>query len=191
MVTHLTIQLANSALYRLSPLITGLGPNLTSLDLFLVVNISVEDIVYYCISLKKLSISFCLLKSDLERFSPELQHFQNVNDLKLVENEGTFDFSSILHMYINLNKLHVEGMGEMTEGLIARIISAGGFRNLNEFVAEKCGYLSFKGVDLLIGGCPRLIFIGHLSSWPGITKEQLDYYLELAKRYNFSLVVSR
>jgi hypothetical protein len=190
MVTHLTMQHANFGFYRLTPLITGLGPNLTSLNLFHVVNISVEDVINYCTCLKKLSFSFCQPKRSLEKFGCELQHFQNVNELKLVRNAETFDFSSILHMYVNLNILHVEGMERMTEGLITRIISVGGFRNLNKFVAEQCGYLSFNAVRLLMDSCPSLNFIGHLSSWPGISKKHLDNYLEFVKLHNLSLVVS-
>jgi hypothetical protein len=191
MVTHLTIQQANSAVYRISPLITRLGPTLTCLELFHVVNISVEDVIYYCISLKQLSINLCQLKCDLEKFSRELLHFQNVNELRLVQNAGTFDFSNILHMYVNLNILHVEGMEQMTETLITRIIRVDGFRNLNEFVAEQCGDLSLDAVALLKEGCPSLNFIGNLSSWPGISEEQLDNYLEFVKVHNLSLIVSR
>jgi hypothetical protein len=191
MVAHLTIQQMNPAIYRLSPLITRLGPTLTSLKLFQAVNISVEEVIYYCTSLKQLSINLCQLKGDLERFSRELQHFQNVNELRLVQNAGTFDFSNILHMYVNLNILHVEGMEHMTEALITRIISVGGFRNINEFVAEQCGDLSLNAVALLMESCPSLIFIGNLSSWPDISEEQLDNYLEFVKVYNLSLIVSR
>jgi hypothetical protein len=191
MVAHLTIQQANSAVYRISPLITRLGPTLTCLKLFHVVNICVKDVINYCTSLKLLSINLCKLKGDLERFSHELQHFQNVKELRLVRNAGTFDFSNILHMYVNLNQLHVEGMEQMTETMIIRIISVGGFRNLDEFVAEQCGDLSLDVLALLMESCPSLIFIGHLSSWPGISKEQLDNYLEFVKVNNLSVIVSR
>jgi hypothetical protein len=191
MVVHLTIQQASSPVYRLSPLITRIGPTLTSLKLFQAVNVRVKDIINYCTSLKQLSINLCQLEGDLERFSHELQHFQNVNELRLVQNEGTFDFSNILHMYVNLNILHVEGMEQMTETLITRIISVGGFRNINEFVAEQCGDLSLYAVALLMEICPSLIFIGNLSSWPGISEDQLDNYLEFVKVYNLSLIISR
>jgi hypothetical protein len=190
LVADLMIQQTISVFYSLSSLIIRLGPTLVSLKLFQVVNINMEDIINYCTSLKHLGITQCNLTFDLERFSLELDHFQNVKHLRLVQNKGILRYINILHLYVNLNILHVADIKEITDALITRIIMIGGLRNLNEFVAERCGDLSLETAVLLMHSCPNLILIGHLSSWPRISTEDLENFLEFIKTYNLSLVVS-
>jgi hypothetical protein len=191
LVADLTIKNTIAVSYMLSPLMTGLGSTITSLKLFQVENIRMEDVINNCTSLKYLSIIQCKLTSDLEMFSRGLEHFQNVTELKLLHNTGTFGYSKILHLYVNLIILHVEGMNEMNDVLITRIIMIGGLRNLNEFVAESCGDLSLHTAVLLMHSCPGLNLIGHLNSWPRISTEELENFLDFVRTHNLLLVVSR
>jgi hypothetical protein len=190
MVADLTIKNTIDISYMLSPLITRLGPTLTSLKLFNVVSINMADVIYYCSSLKHLSITQCKLNCELVLFGRELKHFQNMKHLLLVQNSGNFHYINNLHLYVSLNILHIAGMKEMTDALIARIIMIGGLRNLNEFVAELCGDLSLKTAILLLDNCPSLVLIGHLNRWPRISRENLENFLDFVKTHNLSLVVS-
>jgi hypothetical protein len=190
MVADLTIKNSIAVSYMLSPLITRLGPTLTSLKLFNVVSINMEDVIHYCSSLKHLRITQCKLNCELVLFSRELKHFQNIKHLLLVQDSGTFHYINNLDLYVNLNILHIAGIKEMTDASIARILMIGGLRNLNEFVAELCGDLSLKTAFLLLDNCPSLALIGHLNRWPRISRENLENFLDFVKRHNLSLVVS-
>jgi hypothetical protein len=190
MVADLTIKNRIAVFCMLSPLITRLGPTLTSLKLFNVVSINMEDVIHYCSSLKHLSITQCKLNCELVLFSRELKHFQNVVHMRLLQNKGNFCYISNLHLYVNLNILHIAGIKEVTDASIARIIKIGGLRNLNEFVAEYCGDLSLKTAILLLDSCPSLVLIGHLKGWPRISRENQENFLDFVKTHNLSLVVS-
>jgi hypothetical protein len=191
MVVDLAIIHTIAVSYWLGPLFKRLGPTLTSLKLFKVVSINMGDVIYYCSSLKHLSITQCKLKCELEMFSLEFEHFKNVKNLLLVHDKGTFHYINNLHLYVHLNILYVAGMKEMTDAWIARIVMIGGLRNLNEFVAEHCGDLSLKTAILLLDNCPRLALIGHLSRWPRISRENVENFLDFVKTNNLSLVVSK
>jgi hypothetical protein len=102
---------------------------------------------------------------------------------------GPFDFSKILHLYINLNVLDAMQLGHITDAVISRIISVGGFRRLKEFTVEYCGDLSMESVILLLNSCPNLTMIGYLKRWSGIPKEDILAFRNFVQTHNMSLAV--
>jgi hypothetical protein len=189
-VATLSIHGGSCIAIRFSSIVTLLGPNLTVLQMGKVGNVSINDLVNSCTVLKSLSISSCRIVYR-EMLDPELPHFQNLKELKLRGNWGLFDFSSILRLYVNLNVLHVVDMGQITDTYIREIVSAGGFRNVTEFVLDFCGDLSMETAWLLVQNCPDLTELGNISSWSDVTNDELLIFLNFVKNNNLSLVVSR
>jgi hypothetical protein len=171
-----------------SALISRLGPTLTKLEMHHVVNINMDDLINYCTVLYSLTITSCHI-TYTGTFDRELPHFQNLKKLRLIPNRGPFHFSSILHLYVNLDKLHVVGMEEITDTVIREIVTAGGFRNVTEFVFEQCGYMSIETALLLMDSCPRLIKLGNIDSWPGVANDHLVAFLNFVRNNNLSLSI--
>jgi hypothetical protein len=172
-----------------NPLVTRLGPNLTSLVLFGIVTIDIDVIINYCTCLKNFAIMYSIFECGAQRFNYKSTHFQNVNNLKLVENFGPFNFNTILHLYINLNVLYAKKWEQMNDDLIRRIISVGGFRRLRLFLIEDGGYLSMESVLLLLNCCPNLTKIGHLKSWSGIPEIVALAFNKFLQTHNLALSV--
>jgi hypothetical protein len=188
-VTGLSMLLSNCTVVRFSACISRLGRTLTKLDLYQVVNVNMDDLIKYCVVLNSLLISYCHVTFAETRYR-ELPHFLNLTQLRLMQNWGPCDFSSLLHLYINLNVLHVVGMGNITDAFIAQIITAGGLRNVTEFIAEHCGRLSIETAWLLLHSCPHLTEIGNIKSWSGFVNNELVAFLNFVKCNNLSLTVS-
>jgi hypothetical protein len=123
------------------------------LELDRVDDINMDKLSNYCTGLRSLWVDSCHITCT-EIFDPELPHFRNLEELRLRRNWGAFDFCSILHMYVNVNVLIVVGMEQITDTFIRETVTAGGFRNVNEFVAFRCGYLSMETAWLLMQNFP-------------------------------------
>jgi hypothetical protein len=188
-VVDLSIKHSRDTPFGFSPLITRLGPNLTRLKLFAINPINMDVIINYCKSLNKLVILYSYVEYDVQGLSPKSPHFGSVKYLRLMHNYGPFDFSTILHLYINLNVLKAKEMEQITDDVISRIIRVGGFRHLTEFAVAHCGDLSMESVVLLLNSCPNLTMIGHLKSWSGIPKEEVSAFKKFVQTHNMSLVV--
>jgi hypothetical protein len=188
-VVNLSFQQDTDTPVSFSPLITQLGPNLTRLRLLGISTINLDVIINYCTCLKKLSIMSSNVECDVQKFNPKSAHFQNVNNLRLVENFGPFDFCTILHLYTNLTVLDAVEEDQICDHVIKRIIIFGGFRHLTEFVIEDCGYLSMESVLFLLNCCPNLTTIGLLNSWPGIPEEVLLAFITFIQTHNLPLAV--
>jgi hypothetical protein len=106
-----------------------------------------------------------------------------------MENNGPFDFFFVLHLYVNLKVLNIVGMEEVTDAIIRENVVAGGLRHLTEFVAVRCGNLSMNTVWLLMHNCPNLTKIGNVSSWRGVTENEVVSLLTFLKNNNLSLTV--
>jgi hypothetical protein len=102
---------------------------------------------------------------------------------------GPFDFSTILHLYINLNVLDAMEVGQITDAVISRIISVGGFSHLKTFLGTNCGYMSMESVVFLLKSCANLTMVGHLSTWSGIPKEDVLALKKFVQTHNMSLAV--
>jgi hypothetical protein len=142
-VAALSISLSNCTVIGFRVLIRELGPNLTILEMHQVRNLNFDDLINYCIVLNSLRIGYCHI-TYTETFDRELPHFRNLKELELRHNWGPFDFSSVLHLYANLNVLHAVGMRKITDAFVSEIVTAGGFRNLIELVVDHCGYMSIE-----------------------------------------------
>jgi hypothetical protein len=188
-VVDLSIKHSTDTRFGFNPLITRLGPNLTRLKLFAINPINMEVITNYCKSLKKLVILYSYVECDVQGLNPKSPHFESVKYLKLIQNHGPFDFSTILPLYINLNILKAKDMEQITDDVISRIIRFGSFRHLTEFAVAHCGDLSMESVVLLLNSCPNLSMIGHLTSWSDISKEEMLAFKKFVQTHNMSLVV--
>jgi hypothetical protein len=168
--------------------IRHLGANLRNLKMQKITDISMDDLINYCTALNKLNIRFChvTFRKTFDHISP---HFGNLKELKLKHNWGPFDFCSILHLYINLNVLNVVGMRQITDTVIRQIVTAGGFRNVTEFIVLRCGDMSMDTMWLLMQNCPNLTEIGNISSWSGVIDYEIVTLLNFLRNNNLSLVV--
>jgi hypothetical protein len=189
-VTMLSIQGGSYIALRFNNIITFLGRNLTVLKMGHVVDISINDLVNSCTVLNSLEISSCHVVYT-EMLEPELPHFRNVKELRLIGNRGQFGFNCILRMYANLNVLHVVAMEQINDMYITGVVMAGGFRNLTEFIIDLCGYLSMETAWLLLQNCPDLTELGNIGSWSGVTEDAILIFLNFIKNNNLSLVVHR
>jgi hypothetical protein len=187
-VTLLSILMSSCTVMRFSACISRLGRTLTTLDLYQVININIDDLINYCIVLNSLVISYCHVTFK-ETCHRKLPHFLNLTRLALRQNWGPCDFRCVLHLYVNLKVLHVVGMRHLTDAFIGKIITAGGFRNVAEFVVEHCGGLSMETAWLLLYSCPHLTRIGNLNSWPGVVKNESMTFLNFVMYNNISLTV--
>jgi hypothetical protein len=187
-VSSLSLSQCCYTLIAVGVFIRRLGPNLTILKMDEIMNINVNDLINYCTALNELCISYGHIKfgRTFDRISP---HFQNLKELRLRHNWGPFDFSSILHLYINLNILRVVGMEQITDKVIRQIVTADGLKNVTEFVVVGCGHMSLDTAWLLMQNCPNLTKIGNVRSWPGVTDEEVVTLLNFLKNNNLSLVI--
>jgi hypothetical protein len=177
-------------LIRFSYVIRALGTTLTNLEMRNVENINMEDLSNYCTVLHSLTITYSHIIYT-ETFNPELPHFRNLKELRLRRNWGPFDFSSILHLYVNLNVLSIVGMEQVTDAFITKIVSAGGLRNVTEFIVDYCGYLSIDSALLVMLKYPNLTKLGNTDSWPGVTDAQMVILLNYIKCNNLALTICR
>jgi hypothetical protein len=187
-VTAITMLLSNYITVRFSTAIRRLGQTLTKLEMYQVVNINMDDLINYCIVLNSLVISYSHI-TYRDTYCRELPHFQNLIELILRHNYGPFIFSLVLHLYVNMNILYVVGMEEITDTYIREIVTAGGFRNLTEFIVDHCGYMSMETVWLLMHNCPHLTKLGNIDNWPGVTNNESVTFLNFVKNNNLSLTV--
>jgi hypothetical protein len=189
-VAVLSITGCSCTVIRFGDVIRGLGPTLTTLKMDQVDNLNINDLINYCTVLKELILSYShiIYPEIIDRILP---HFQNLKDLTLRQNKGEFDFSSILPLYVNLEVLHVVGMAGMSDTVIREIVTAGGFRNVTEFVVDHCGNLSMDTAWLLMDNCPNLAKLGNIDSWPGVTEFQEMTFLCFVRTNNLPLSVCR
>jgi hypothetical protein len=189
-VAVLSIMRCSCTVIRFSDVIRGLGPTLTILIMGQVGYLNINDLINYCTVLKELTISYChiIYPEIIDRILP---HFQNLTRLILRQNKGEFNFSSILPLYVNLEVLHVVGMARMSDTVIRQIVTAGGFRNVTEFVVDYCGYMSMDTAWLLMENCPNLTKLGKIDSWPGVTEVQEITFLCFVRTNNLPLSVCR
>jgi hypothetical protein len=169
-----------------------LGTTLTKLEMNRADNLKMDDIIIYCSVLNSLSISYCRVICT-ETFDGEskLPHFKNLEELRLCHNGVEFDFTSVLHLYVNLKVLSIVGMQEVTHTFITRVVTAGGFRNVTELVVEGCGRLSMDTAWLLMQNCGNLTKLAKTDSWRGVTRDELEALLDYVRNNNLSLSVCR
>ncbi|PNF33416.1 hypothetical protein B7P43_G03364 [Cryptotermes secundus] len=174
----------------LGVVIRCLGQNLTNLKMNEILDININDLINYCTVLKELSIlySHMIIRRTFELISP---HFRNLKVIRLRYDWGPFDFSSILHLYINLNVLHLVGMVEITDTFMKQTVTAGGFRNLTECFIEFCGDMSMDTAWLLLQNCPNLTTIGNIDSWSRVDEREVAALLTFLRNNNLSLEVCR
>jgi hypothetical protein len=189
-VTSVSIRKCSYTVIRFNDVIRQFCSTLTILNMHQVENIHMDDIINYCTGLHSLWINFCHI-TYTEIFHPELPHFQNLKKLSLRRNWGPFDFCSVLHLYVNLNVLHVVGMGQITDTVIGHIVTAGGFRNVTEFEFIRCGYLSMDTACLLMQNCPNLTKLGDINTWPIVANEEVVTFLNFMRNNNISPTISR
>jgi hypothetical protein len=166
--------------------IERLGANLTTLSMYKILDLNINEIINSCSVLSSLYFSCChvLQKEELDSSLP---HFQNLRILKLKNIRGTFEFRSILHMYINLNEFHAADMEEVTETLIRQIVRAGGFRHLSKFIVYDCGHMSMNTAWALLENCPNLTELGKICTWPAAISEEIETFLNFVRNSNLSL----
>jgi hypothetical protein len=168
--------------------IRRLGPSLTKLEMFQILTINVDDVINSCTALNVFNITLCYIRCS-GTFDRKLPHFVNLKELRLIHNRGPFLFSSILHLYVNLKALHVVGMGDITDEVIRQIVTAGGFRNVTEFVVEHCGDMGIETAFFIIQNCPNLTKLGNLNSWPRVTNGELVTLVNFVRENNLSITV--
>jgi hypothetical protein len=167
-----------------------LGTTLTKLEMNRADNLKIDDLINYCSVLNSLSIRFCrIICTETFDGDSKLPHFKNLEELRLFHNGVQFDFSSILHLYVNLKVLRIVGMQEVTQTFITRVVTAGGFRNVAELVLEDCGRLSIDTAWLLMQNCGNLTKLAKMSSWRGVTRGELEALLDYVRNNNLSLSV--
>jgi hypothetical protein len=172
----------------LSALITRLGGTLRNLKMHHDLNININDIINYCTVLNELTISFCHITCK-GTFDRKLPHFQNLKKLRLKQNWGPFNFTSVLHLYVNMNVLHVVGMDELTDTVIEQIVTAGGFRNVTECIIDHCGEMGRETACLLMQNCPILTTLGNINCWPGVVNGEFTTLVNFVTKKNLSLTV--
>jgi hypothetical protein len=187
-VATLCIYWSTSTAIRLSNVIRLLGPNLTVLKVGHVGEIIINDLINYCTVLNSLTMTHCNIVYT-EFFDPELPHFRNLKKLALKDNWGPFDFSSILHLYIDLNVLHLVGMKVITGTFMRETVTDGGLRNLTEFVVNLCGDMGIDTAWLLLENCPNLTKIGKINSWSRVNECEVATLLTFLRNNNLSLDV--
>jgi hypothetical protein len=187
-VADLSILQCSCTDIRFDDVISRLGPSLTILNMHQVWNLNINDLINHCTVLNSLNITCCYIIYN-EIFDRILPHFQNLKELRLRHNRGPFNFSSILHLYVNLNVLHVVGMEQITDTFIRQIITAGGFRNMAEFVIELSGDMGIETAFFIMQNCPKLTKLGNLNSWPGLSNGDVVTLLEFVRNSNLSLTV--
>jgi ribosomal protein L33 len=168
--------------------IRNLGQTLKNLNMHEVININIDDVFNYCTVLKYLNIHSCHITAR-RTSDPKLPHFQNLNELSLENNFGSFDFTSLLHYYVNLKVLHAVSVWQITNIVIKGIVTAGGFRLLTEFLVENCEKLTIDTAWLLIQKCPNLTTLGNISSWPAVNSHEIEFLLNFLSNNNFALTL--
>jgi hypothetical protein len=175
---------------RFSDLLRSLGATLSALEFHSVVNMMIDDLIKYCIVLNSLLLHYCEI-TNAEILDRKLLHFQNLKALTLKKNRGSFNFSTILHKYVNLNLFHIAEMEVVTDSIIRQIVTAGGFRRLTEFWVDRCGDMSIDTAWLLVQNCPNLSEIGNFRTWPAVTDDDLEIFLNFVRYNNLSVTLRR
>jgi hypothetical protein len=134
--------------------IRGLGQRLEKLNKHEVNNINKDDLINYCTVLKQLNIHSCNI-TVRRMLYPKLSHFQNLKELSLVNNSGSFDFTPVLHLYVSLKVFNAVSERQIIDIVVKGIVTAGGFRFLAEFVVENCEDLTIDTARLLMHTCPN------------------------------------
>jgi hypothetical protein len=187
-VVSLSIDGCVCTLISFGDLMKHFGTSLTKLEMNRADNLKMDDIINYCSVLNSLTVSHCRVIS-AEISDHGLPHFQNLKELRLLYNIIEIDFSSLLHLYVNLNVFSVEGMMEVTDTFIMKIVMAGGFRNLTECALDICGRLSMDTAWLVMQNCHDLTKLGNLKRWSAVTNEELLELLNYLRNNNVALTV--
>jgi hypothetical protein len=187
-VSKLMIIQGSCAVMRFAEVLTPLGTTLTVLEMRGVLDINIRDVLVSCAVLESLNFSYCNITHS-DTYDRGLAHFQNLKTLKLRGNRGTFDFSPVLHLYVNLNQFCAEDVREINDTFIWAVVAAGGFRHLTTFIVNRCGYMGMHTAWLLVQSCPNLVRIGHVYTWPFVTNNDVEEFLNFLRRNNLSLAL--
>jgi hypothetical protein len=171
-----------------SNVIRSLGATLTALEFHGAENISVDDLCHYCTVLISLMFDYCHM-TNTKVLDWKLPHFNNLKRLILKRNNGLYDFTSILHKYVNLMEFHAADMEAVTDALIRQIVTAGGFRRLIVFSVHRCGHMSINTAWLLVQNCSKLTELGNICSWSAVRTDEVETFLSFVRYNNLPLTV--
>ncbi|KDR13193.1 uncharacterized protein LOC110835585 isoform X1 [Zootermopsis nevadensis] len=181
----------SSTVINLRAAITDMGSTLTRVDMHQVVNIDIDNLIYFCPVLKLLIIAYSQMTgSEHNFFDRELPHFKSVREIRLKQNWGAYDFCSLLHLYINLEICYVVGMDRVDDVFVGRLLTFGGFKHVTEFVIDNGGYLSMPTVQLIMKNCLNLTVLGNFRSWSGLTENDLNEFLQFVRSNNLALTIN-
>jgi len=198
-ISHLTVLSSLSTISVVQSSCTAIGFNvairsigsiLTTLNMFQVVNINVDSLVSYCTALKAITIAYShIMGPEHNSFSRELPHFKNVEEIRLKQNWGSYDFCLLLHLYVNLKLCYIMGMHQVSDLFIERVVTHGGFRRVTEFVTEHCEDMSMASARLLMKACEGLTKLGNFKYWSKVTDEEFRELLNFVRINNLALRV--
>jgi hypothetical protein len=188
-VTDISIVQSSCTTINLGSVVRSMGSTLTKLDMCQVVNMNMDNLISYCTVLKILTIAYShITGSEPSSFDHELPHFKHVQEIKLKQNWGTYDFCLLLHLYVNVEVCHVVGVDAVDDMFIGRLLTFGGFRRVTEFVIEYCGELSIPTAWLLMKNCPNISVLGNFRSWSGVSNYDLMEFFNFLKTCNLALI---
>ncbi|KDR13190.1 hypothetical protein L798_12987 [Zootermopsis nevadensis] len=174
-------------IHNLRIIIECMGIRLTKLDFAAVRNVDITHIISCCPVLKILNLALCeIVISENFTFAPELQHFKSVQEITFVRNSGFEYFLKFLHLYVNLELFHAEGVREIQDMCVSAILKAGGFRKLSKILLGFCGLLTLQTAMMLIENCDNLCLIGKLDTWSGVNGNDRIILLDFVRTNNLA-----
>jgi hypothetical protein len=189
-LTFLELGPCHYNVYNLKNIFIFFGRRLTYLGMFYVKDINMFEIVCSCSVLKTLVVKHCSLTMSVDLvLAPKLPHFRSVKKIMLESNQGFNIFPRYVHYYSNLEVFNAELVMEIQDETMGAILNSGGFRNLSELVARECGPLTLQTAALLIRRCANLSYLGKLSTWSGVSVDDLMTLLHYVKVNNLALTI--
>jgi hypothetical protein len=180
---NVTISWGDYATFKLNTVLNGIGPGLTDLTLYWIINVNIKDILTLCPSLTFLSLFGCKLLA-LDRntpLDPHLPHFRNLTSLQINRSDqGRTNYNFIRH-YVNLKTMHLSWINILTVEFTREVVRSGTLANLEEFCVREYqhGAFTMEALELLIEHCSHLKRIKGLRYCPLIDTNDIE---ELKRR---------
>ncbi|PSN52310.1 hypothetical protein C0J52_08538 [Blattella germanica] len=186
-LTHLSLQDIDYQKMDVSCISQEIWQKLKVLSLKAIVQLKMSDIISNCVNLCSLEIENCLLAPEVT--ITKSMHFQSLKELILVNTTECPPYYNNLYRYENLKEVYFEKIKPFDDSYFHEMFHCGAFRNLQRFMARKCGDLGIDTALALLKHCPRLEEIGCLRSWLGISSRDIATIVTTIKRNNYAVTV--
>jgi len=183
----------------LDQLIEIIGPNLTTLHLCHVEEISAETLLHLtknCRSLRNLIFENCsydvegeenISDEELEIRESKVPLLLSLKSLKVINFMSLRMVFMILRKSLNIVTFEIDSENELTDQKVLELLQVNQLQKLENFLVYSSKCLTLGTMHTLLESCPRLRWVRYLDCWKGSTNQELIMFWEFLRKNNIDI----